>query len=65
MAQKYPDLWHEDKWDAPGHWSRYYTYRQTFDISRPKSQNINVSRLILQMSLSNPLKPGAQSSMKI
>ena len=28
------------------------------DISRIKSQNINVSRLVLQLSLSNPLKPG-------
>ena len=31
--------------------------RQTSDISPTKSKNLNVSRLVLQMSLPNPLKP--------
>ena len=39
-------------------------YRQTSDISRTKSHNFNVSRLVLQFSLSNPLKPGIKSRMK-
>ena len=33
-------------------------YHQTSNISRPKSKNLNVSRLVLQLSLPNPLKPG-------
>ena len=30
-----------------------------------KSQNLIVSRLVLQLSLSNPMKPGVKSSMKM
>ena len=33
-------------------------YRQLSNISRTQSPNINVSRLVLQLSLPNPLKPG-------
>ena len=33
------------------------TYRQTFNISRTKSPNVDVSRLALQLFLRNPLKP--------
>ena len=40
-------------------------YRQTCNISRTKSQNLDVSRLVLQVSLSNPLEPGVKSSMKM
>ena len=40
-------------------------YRKTSRISRIKSHNLNVSRLILQLSLPNPLKPGVKSSMKM
>ena len=32
-------------------------YRQISNIRRPQSQNINVSRPVLQFALSNPLKP--------
>ena len=35
-------------------------YRQICNISRTKSQNFNVSRLVLQLSLANPLKPGVK-----
>ena len=38
-------------------------YRQTSDISRTKSKNLNVSRLVLKMSL--PLKPIVKSRMKM
>ena len=33
-------------------------YRQTSDINRTKFQNLNISRLVLQLSLPYPLKPG-------
>ena len=34
------------------------TYRQTSNISRSKSQNVYVSRIVLKFSLHNLLKPG-------
>ena len=37
-------------------------YCQTSCIKRAKSQNVNVSRLVLQLALLNPLKPGVKSS---
>ena len=40
-------------------------YRQTSNISSTKSQNLNVSHLVLQLSLPNPLKPGVKSRMKM
>ena len=38
----------------------YETHRQTCNTSRTISQNLNVSRLVLLLSLPNPLKPGVQ-----
>ena len=38
-------------------------YRQTYSIRRTDSQNINVSRHVLLLSLSNPLKPDVKSRM--
>ena len=35
-------------------------YCQTFDISHTKCQQLNVSHLVLQLSLPNPLKPGVK-----
>ena len=40
-------------------------YRQVFSITHTKSQNLNVSGLVLQLSLPNPLKRGVKSRMKI
>ena len=40
-------------------------YRETSNISRTKSQNLNVSHLVLHLSLSNPLKPGVKSRMNM
>ena len=40
-------------------------YRQISNISHTKSQNLNVSCLVLQLSLSNPMKPGVNSKMKM
>ena len=44
---------------------RKFGYSQTFNIRCTKSQNLNVSRLVLQLSLPNPLKPGVKSRMKM
>ena len=35
-------------------------YRKISDISRTNLQNINVSDLVLQLSLPNPFKPGVK-----
>ena len=40
-------------------------YRKVSNIRRTKSQNLNASRLILLLSLPNPLKPGVKLSMKM
>ena len=40
-------------------------YRQFSNISRTQFQNINGSRLILQLPLPNPLKPGVKLRMKM
>ena len=40
-------------------------YRKTSSISRTKSQNLNVSCLLLQWSLPNPLKQGVKLRMKM
>ena len=41
------------------------TYRQISHISLTKSQNFDVSRLVLQLSLPNQSKPGVKSRMKM
>ena len=38
-------------------------YRQTSNINRTNYQNVNVSRLVLQLCLPNPLEPGVKSKM--
>ena len=40
-------------------------YRQASNTRRIKSQNLNVSRVALQLSLAKPLKPAVKSSMKM
>ena len=40
-------------------------YCLTSNIRHTKSQNLSVSRLVLQLSLPNPLKPGVRSRMKM
>ena len=39
----------------------FYCIRQTSNISRTKSQNLNVSHLVLQLFLLNQLKPGVKN----
>ena len=40
-------------------------YRKISNESRTKYQNLNDSRLFFQLPLSNPLKPGVESKMKM
>ena len=47
------------------HHDRSVVYRQLSNIRRTQSQNINGSRLVLQLSLPNPLKPGVNLRMKM
>ena len=42
-----------------------WSYRQVSNIRRTKSLNLNVSCLVLQLSLHNLLKPGVKSRMKM
>ena len=46
-------------------WERVKTYRKISNIRRTKSQNLNDSHLVLQLSLPNPIKPGVKSRMKM
>ena len=40
-------------------------FRKIFDIKHSKPQNLNDSRLVLRLSVSNPLKPGVKSRLKM
>ena len=40
-------------------------YRKITNISGTNSQNLNDTRLVLQLSLPNPLKPGVKSRMNM
>ena len=42
-----------------------FDYRQISNISGLKSQNLNVSRLVMQLPLHSPFKPGFKSGMKM
>ena len=52
---------------AANFWHMYATtaYRKISNIRRTKSPNLNVPRLVLQSSLTNPMKPGVKSRMKM
>ena len=57
---------------AQAHWVIFlcnvvvsHTYHQTYSWRRTKSQHLNVSRLVLQLSLPNPLVSGVKSRMKM
>ena len=45
--------------------SGYKHYRKISNIRRTQNQNLNDSRLIMQLPLPNPLKPGVKSRMKM
>ena len=59
-CKKHPYLGFTDKL-----WGVYSKYRKTSNISRTKSQNLNVSCILLQLSSLNPLKPGVKFRMKM
>ena len=40
-------------------------YRKISNIRRTQNQNLNDSRLIMQLPLPNPFKPGVKSRMKM
>ena len=40
-------------------------YRKISNIRRTKTRNLNVYRLVLQLSLPNPMKPGVKSRIKM
>ena len=40
-------------------------YRKISNIRRKKSPNLNVFRLVMQLSLPNPMKPVVKSRMKM
>ena len=42
-----------------------YNYRKVSNIRRTKCQHLNDSRLVLQLSEPNPLKPSVKSIMKM
>ena len=46
-------------------WVEKADYHQVSNISHTKSQTLNVFCLVLQLFLSNPLKPGIKSRMKM
>ena len=65
-------LRHGKEWECVGMTGLWLTilkpgnhFPQTSDKKGTKSQNSNVSRLVLQLSLLNPLKPGVKSRMKM
>ena len=45
--------------------AKLLTYHKVSNIRRTKYQNFNDSRLILQLSVPNPLKPSVKSIMKM
>ena len=45
--------------------STVYKYRKLSDIRRTKSPNLKVSRLVLQLSFPNQMKPGVKSRIKM
>ena len=46
-------------------WKFMSYYRKTFSISRTKSQSLNVTCILAQLSSLNPLKPTVKLRMKM
>ena len=53
------------EWYKETFWSAILVYRKISNMIRTKSPNLNVSGLVLQLSLPNPVKPGVKSRMKM
>ena len=56
-----PHAWRSHQ--QPWYW--LYMYRQVSNIRRTKSQHLKDSRIVLRLSLPNPLKPHVKSRMKM
>ena len=52
-------------WAICGNVRGHINYRKVSDIKRTKSKNLNDSRLVLKLSVPNPLKLGIKSRMKM
>ena len=61
------EFWNDPDIQAVKYVSQIFSqkYRKISDISGTKLANINVSHLVLQFSLPNPLKPWVKSRMKM
>ena len=55
---------HSHGWKVRANW-KHNKCRKISNIRCTKSPNLNVSRLVLQLSLHNPMKPGVKSRMKM
>ena len=55
----------QDPCVLPAHQQPGIDYRQFSNIRCTQFQNINGSRLVLQLTLPNPLKPGVKLRMKM
>ena len=53
------------QWNNPKNMSKTNQYRKTSSISRTKSQSLNVSCILAQLSSLNPLKPGVKLRTKM
>ena len=51
--------------NEPGENEIYSKYPKISNIRRTEFQTLNVSRLVLQLSLHNPMKPGVKARMKM
>ena len=60
MKQDFHNLW-----DLGVKNTNKFYYRKVSNIRRTKSPNLTASRLVLQLSLPNPKKPGVKSRMKM
>ena len=56
--------WLFASWHRANPWTMQ-TYRKTSSISHAKSQSLNVSCILLQLSSLNPVKPGVKLRMKM
>ena len=63
----FPTSWHKTSHWREGvmTWKRFPHYRKISNIRRTESPNWNASRLVLQLPLPNPMKPGVESRMKM
>ena len=52
-------------YEAPNQWIYVLLKHQASNTRRTKSQNLNISCIVLYVTLCNPLKPGVKSGVKM